>query len=303
MPIKIPVSLPASSILEQENIFVMNEVRASHQDIRPLKIAILNLMPKKIDTETQLLRLLSNSPLQVEIELLQTATHTAKNTNAEHLLAFYKTFDDICDMRFDGLVITGAPVEHMDFEKVDYWDELVKIMEWSRRNVYSTIHICWGAQAGLYHHFGIGKRPLDSKMFGVFKHDVVAPTHKLLRGFDEVYYAPHSRHTTSIDEEIIASDKLLVLSRSEVAGINIIAAKDNRQFFVSSHSEYDRGTLAQEYFRDKAKGEAITIPQNYFANDDETMAPPFIWRGHAHLLFSNWLNYFVYQQSPYDFAD
>lgn len=303
MPIKIPVSLPASSILEQENIFVMNEVRASHQDIRPLKIAILNLMPKKIDTETQLLRLLSNSPLQVEIELLQTATHTAKNTNAEHLLAFYKTFDDICDMRFDGLVITGAPVEHMDFEKVDYWDELVKIMEWSRRNVYSTIHICWGAQAGLYHHFGIGKRPLESKMFGVFKHDVVAPTHKLLRGFDEVYYAPHSRHTTSIDEEIIASDKLLVLSRSEVAGINIIAAKDNRQFFVSSHSEYDRGTLAQEYFRDKAKGEAITIPQNYFANDDETMAPPFIWRGHAHLLFSNWLNYFVYQQSPYDFAD
>ncbi len=300
MPIKIPETLPASSILENENIFVMNEERAEHQDIRPLKIAILNLMPKKIETETQLLRLLSNSPLQVEVELLQTATHTAKNTSAEHLLMFYKTFDEIKHMKFDGMVITGAPVEQMPFEDVDYWQELVKIMDWTKTNVCSTFHICWGAQAGLYYHYGIGKKPLDSKMFGVFEHEVIAPTHKLVRGFDEYYYAPHSRHTASIDDEIRACDKLEVLSCSKQAGINIIASKDNRQFFVTSHSEYDRNTLAEEYFRDVNKGLQIDVPLNYFPNDNAELPPSFIWRGHAHLLFSNWLNYFVYQQTPFD---
>lgn len=300
MPIKIPETLPASSILENENIFVMNEQRAMHQDIRPLKIAILNLMPKKIETETQLLRLLSNSPLQVEVELLQTATHIAKNTSAEHLLKFYKTFDEIKHMKFDGMVITGAPVEQMPFCEVDYWEELVKIMEWTKTNVYSTFHICWGAQAGLYYHYGIEKKPLEKKMFGIFKHEVTMPTHKLVRGFDELYYAPHSRHTSSIDEDIRKCDKLDVLSYSKQAGINIIASKDNRQFFVTSHSEYDRNTLADEYFRDINKGLNIEVPLNYFPNDDAKNPPSFIWRGHAHLLFNNWLNYFVYQQTPYD---
>ncbi len=300
MPIKIPETLPARSILENENIFIMNEERAEHQDIRPLKIAILNLMPKKIETETQLLRLLSNSPLQVEIELLQMATHTAKNTSAEHLLTFYKTFDEVSHMKFDGMVITGAPVEQIDFEDVDYWNELTKIMEWTKTNVCSTLHICWGAQAGLYYHYGINKKPLPQKMFGIFKHQVISPMHNLMRGFDELYYAPHSRHTTAIDKDIIACDKLHVLSSSDVAGINIIASKDNRQFFISSHSEYDRNTLADEYFRDLNKGLPIDVPQNYFPNDDNTKPPEFIWRGHAHLLFNNWLNYFVYQQTPFD---
>lgn len=303
MPIKIPVSLPASSILEKENIFVMNEERANHQDIRPLKIAILNLMPKKIETETQLLRLLSNSSLQVEIELLQTATHIAKNTNAEHLISFYKTFDQIKDMKFDGLVITGAPVEHISFENVDYWNELVQIMDWAKTNVYSTLHICWGAQAGLYHHYDIKKTQLPEKMFGIYKHKVVTPTHRLMRGFDEYYYAPHSRHTTAIDSDILSHKELVVLSSSPEAGLNIIASKDERMFFITSHSEYDRNTLATEYFRDNDKGLSINVPANYFPNDDNSLTPPFIWRAHAHLLFSNWLNYFVYQQSPYDFAD
>lgn len=303
MPITIPVALPASSILENENIFIMSQERARHQDIRPLKIAILNLMPKKIDTETQLLRLLSNSPLQVEIELIQTASHTAKNTNAEHLLTFYKTWADIKDLRFDGLVITGAPVEHLRFEDVDYWDELTHIMDWAKTHVYSTFHICWGAQAGLYYHYGIGKAPLPQKMFGIFKHTVLSPTHELMRGFDEIYYAPHSRHTTAIDSSIVANSQLEVLSSSEQAGLNIIASKDKRMFFVTSHSEYDRDTLATEYFRDLDRGLPICMPTNYFQDDNSKLPPPFIWRGHAHLLFSNWLNYFVYQQSPYDFAN
>lgn len=303
MPIRIPESLPASSILENENIFVMNEVRASHQDIRPLKIAILNLMPKKIETETQLLRLLSNSPLQVEIELLQTATHTAKNTSAEHLLKFYKTFDEVKDMKFDGLVITGAPVEQMNFEEVDYWNELSAIMEWSKTNVCSTMHICWGAQAGLYYHYGIRKEPLEQKMFGIFQHEVTYPMHKLMRGFDEYYYAPHSRHTSSVEDQIRRCDKLDILSFSKLAGSNIIASKDNRRFFVTSHSEYDRNTLADEYFRDINKGLTIDVPVNYFPDDNSKLAPAFIWRGHAHLLFSNWLNYFVYQQTPFDLAE
>lgn len=302
MPIKIPVTLPASSILEKENIFIMNEERAAHQDIRPLRIAILNLMPKKIETETQLLRLLSNSPLQVEVELLQTATHTARNTNAEHLFQFYKTFDDIKDSHFDGLVITGAPVELMAFEEVDYWAELVRIMDWSKTHVCSTLHICWGAQAGLYHHFGVGKTELPHKMFGIFRHRVIAPTHELMRGFDEQYFAPHSRHTSSNDSEIRANKQLEVLSISEEAGINIIASRDKRMFFVTSHSEYDRDTLAAEYNRDKDKGLDIAVPVNYYPNDDATQPPNFIWRGHAHLLFANWLNYFVYQRSPYDFT-
>lgn len=300
MPIKIPVDLPAAAILEKENIFIMNEHRARHQDIRPLKIAILNLMPKKIETETQLLRLLSNSPLQVEIELLQTASHTPKNTSPEHLLKFYKTFSDVKHMRFDGMVITGAPVEQMPFEEVNYWQELVDIMEWTKTNVCSTFHICWGAQAGLYYHYGINKEPLSSKMFGIYKHKVTAPTHKLVRGFDEFYYAPHSRHTTSIDKDILACDSLEVLSYSEQAGINIIAGRDRRQFFVTSHSEYDRNTLADEYLRDANKGLKIDTPINYFPNNDPSAEPSFIWRGHAHLLFNNWLNYFVYQQTPYD---
>ncbi|MEG0691649.1 MAG: homoserine O-succinyltransferase [Oscillospiraceae bacterium] len=300
MPINIPETLPARAVLENENIFVMNEERAAHQDIRPLKIAVLNLMPKKVETETQLLRLLGNTSIQVDIELLQTATYTAKNTSPEHLLKFYKTFYDIKDEYFDGLVITGAPVEHLKFEDVDYWDELIQIMEWSKNHVFSTMHICWGAQAGLYYHYGIGKKPLPQKMFGIFEHNVISPNHKLVRGFDEIYYAPHSRHTASIDSEINHCDKLEVLSSSKEAGINIIASKDDRQFFVTSHSEYDRDTLANEYFRDVDKGLSIAVPRHYFPNDDPKNSPPFIWRGHAHLLFTNWLNYYVYQNTPYD---
>lgn len=300
MPINIPGSLPAREVLEQENIFVMNEERAAHQDIRPLRIAILNLMPKKIETETQLLRLLSNTPLQVNIELLQTASYTSKNTSPEHLLKFYKTFDDIKDEAFDGLVITGAPVEQMAFEEVDYWKELVRVMEWSKTHVFSTLHICWGAQAGLYYHHGIEKKPLGEKMFGIFEHQVIAPSHKLMRGFDELYYAPHSRHTASIDEEIRNCAELMVLSQSEAAGINIIASKDDRRFYVTSHSEYDRDTLALEYFRDIEKGMQIAPPQNYFPQNNPKNPPSFIWRGHAHLLFLNWLNYYVYQAAPFE---
>lgn len=300
MPIKIAEKLPAKDILLKENIFTMNEFRAEHQDIRPLKIAILNLMPKKLETETQLLRLLSNSPLQVELELIQTATHNTKNTSKEHLLTFYKTFDDIKSKKFDGMVITGAPVETLDFEDVDYWGELCEIMEWSKTNVCSTFHICWGAQAGLYYHYGINKTPLQEKMFGIFNHNVIEPTHELVRGFDETYFAPHSRHTKSIDSEILECKELQVLSVSKQAGINIVVSKDNRQIFVTSHSEYDRDTLANEYFRDIDKKLDIKMPQNYFLNDNPKETPPFIWRGHAHLLFANWLNYFVYQQTPYE---
>lgn len=300
MPIRIPEELPARAVLEGENIFVMSEERAEHQDIRPLRIAILNLMPKKLETETQLLRLLGNTPLQVDIELLQTATHTGTHVNADHLLKFYKTFADIQDQTFDGLVITGAPIEHLAFEEVDYWDELCKIMEWSRTHVCSTMHICWGAQAGLYYHYGIGKAPLPQKMFGIFRHQVVAPNHKLMRGFDEIYYAPHSRHTASIDALCRSCPELHILSQSEEAGINIIASSDGRQFFITSHSEYDRDTLKTEYLRDVNKGLPITVPKHYFPEDCPENTPPFIWRGHAHLLFSNWLNYFVYQRTPYN---
>lgn len=300
MPIKISSTLPARAVLERENIFVMTEDRAVHQDIRPLRIAILNLMPKKIETETQLLRLLGNTPLQVDVELLQTASHTASHVSAEHLVKFYRTFEDVRDEKFDGLIITGAPVEHLAFEEVDYWEELCRIMEWSKRHVFSVLHICWGAQAGLYYHYGIGKTPLPRKMFGIFEHRVIRPNHRLMRGFDELYYAPHSRHTMSDESAIRSCGALEVLSESDQAGANIIASRDGRQFFVTSHSEYDRDTLKAEYERDVAKGLPIDVPQNYFPGNDPTRQPPFLWRGHAHLLFANWLNYFVYQETPFD---
>ena len=303
MPINIPDTLPASRVLEQENIFVMNEDRAAHQDIRPLRIAILNLMPKKIETETQLLRLLSNTPLQVDVELLLTATHASRNTSAEHLLKFYKTFADVKDDRFDGLIITGAPVEQMDFEEVDYWPELCSIMEWSKTHVYSTFHICWGAQAGLYYHYGIPKIPLPEKMFGIFSHYNLSPSHKLMRGFDEVFVAPHSRHTGIRQEDILADARLELLSYSDQAGPYLIASRDNRQIFVTGHSEYDRDTLAGEYRRDVEKGLSIQLPRNYFPQDDPARAVPHLWRSHAHLLYSNWLNYFVYQDTPFDLSE
>ncbi len=300
MPINIPASLPANSLLQKENIFVMEEERASHQDIRPLKIAILNLMPKKIETETQLLRLLSNSPLQIDLELLQTASYTSKNTPEKHLFKFYKTINDVRNEKFDGLIITGAPVEQMPFEDVDYWEELCDIMEWSKTNVYSTLHICWGAQAGLYYHYGIQKYGLDKKMFGVFSHRLANPLHQLVRGFDEVFYVPHSRHTEVRIDDIKKCEDLEILAYSEEAGAHIIADKFGRQFFVTGHSEYDRETLATEYFRDVDKGLPIEIPKNYFEDDDPSKSPVLSWRSHANLFFVNWLNYFVYQQTPFN---
>lgn len=300
MPIKIPEGLPAAEILENENIFVMNEMRAMTQDIRPLKIAILNLMPTKIVTETQLTRLLSNSPLQVEITLLQTASHVSKHTPAEHMSAFYKCFEDVCDEKFDGLIITGAPVEELPFEAVDYWPELCKVMEWSKTHVFSTYHICWAAQAALYYHYGVPKYQLDKKLFGVYEHEVLSPNHPLLRGFDESFVAPHSRHTEVREEDIRCEDRLEILASSEKAGAFIVAAKDRNMFFVTGHAEYDNDTLSKEYFRDVAKGLPIEVPENYFPGNDPEKRPPNKWRGHAHLLFSNWLNYFVYQLTPYD---
>jgi len=300
MPICIPDSLPAAHTLESENIFVMTQERATHQDIRPLKIGILNLMPTKIVTETQLLRLLSNSPLQIDIELIQTASHISKNTAAEHLFKFYRTFDDIKDELFDGFIITGAPVEQMEFEEVDYWPELCTFLEWTKSHVYSTLHICWGAQAALYYHYGIQKHPLPKKMFGVFEHDTLEPTHPLVRGFDEVFYAPHSRHTTIKKEDVLACPKLHLLASSDEAGAYLIASRSGRQFFATGHSEYDRDTLATEYFRDVNKGLPIEVPKYYFKNDDPAEKILYRWRGHANLLFSNWLNYFVYQTTPYD---
>jgi len=300
MPINIPASLPANSLLQKENIFVMEEERATHQDIRPLKIAILNLMPKKIETETQLLRLLSNSPLQIDLELLQTASHISKNTPEKHLFKFYKTLDDVRNERFDGLIITGAPVEHIPFEEVDYWEELCEIFEWSKTNVYSTFHICWGAQAGLYYHYGINKYELEKKMFGVFPHKIESPYHQLLRGFDEVFYVPHSRHTDVKIEDIRKCEDIELLTYSEEAGAHIIADKVGRRFFVTGHSEYDRETLKNEYFRDLEKGLPIEIPKNYFEDDDPSKTPVLSWRSHANLLFVNWLNYFVYQQTPFN---
>ena len=290
MPIKIPASLPANSVLQRENIFVMDEERADHQDIRPLKIAILNLMPKKVETETQMLRLLSNTPLQIDLELLQMRSHVSRNTDDDHLFRYYKTLDDVKDQRFDGLIITGAPVEQMPFEEVDYWSELCQVFEWSKTNVYSTFHICWGAQAGLYYHYGIPKYDLPEKMFGIFPHTVEQPFHQLLRGFDELFYVPHSRHTEVREEDILKHPELEILTRSEESGVHIVADRSGRQFFVTGHSEYDRDTLAAEYFRDLEKGLPIRIPAHYFEDDDPKKSPKFIWRGHANLLFVNWLN-------------
>lgn len=303
MPINIPNSLPAVYTLECENIFTIMEDRASMQDIRPLRIVILNLMPKKTETETQLLRVLSNTPLQVDIELMQMSTHISKNTPVEHLLKFYKSFDDLKHQRFDGMIVTGAPVEHMEFEDVDYWPELVKIMDWAKTNVYSTFFICWGAQAGLYHYYNINKYPLDKKCFGVFDHRNLNPNHPIMRGFDEIFKAPHSRHTQVKKEDILANDKLILLSDSKEAGVYIVASTDNRQFFITGHSEYDRTTLADEYFRDINSGLDIDLPKHYFPNDNPSNIPSHIWRGHSHLLFSNWLNYFVYQATPYDLSE
>ncbi|GIP34335.1 homoserine O-succinyltransferase [Paenibacillus sp. J2TS4] len=300
MPIKIPDHLPAKEILHQENIFVMGEQQAFHQDIRPLKIAILNLMPTKETTETQILRLLANTPLQVEFVLLHPKSHTSKNTSLEHLEMFYKTFDDIKDQQFDGMIITGAPVEQLNFEEVNYWEELQQIMDWTKENVTSTLHICWASQAGLYHHYGIPKYKLDKKIFGVFPHVVNKQNVKLLRGFDEVFYVPQSRHTEVRIDDIEQIEELEVLSVSEEAGMYITATKDGRQIFVTGHSEYDSNTLKWEYDRDIEKGLDIDIPKNYYPNDDPSK-PPFIqWRAHANLLYSNWLNYYVYQETPYD---
>jgi len=300
MPIKIPDRLPAGAVLSNENIFVMFDRLADRQDIRPLRIAILNIMPTKVVTETQLIRLLSNTALQVEIVLLQTATYQSKNTSAEHLDAFYKSFDQVRNEKFDGLIITGAPVETMPFEEVDYWDELCEIMEWSKKNVYSTLHICWGAQAGLYFHYGIKKYPLEKKLFGVFAHEVKEPAHELVRGFDEIFYAPHSRYTEIRKEDIDLMPDLEILASSPEAGVHIVASKKMRQFYITGHGEYDYDTLAGEYFRDIDKGLEIDVPENYFPGNDPKLTPKNIWRGHGHLLFSNWLNYFVYQDTPYD---
>ncbi len=300
MPIKIPDTLPAKETLTNENIFVMDEQRALHQDIRPLRIAILNLMPTKITTETQLLRLISNTPIQIEIELLHPKTHISKNTPLEHLTKFYKTFDEVKDEKFDGLIITGAPVEQMEFEEVNYWNELTKIMDWSLTNVYSTFHICWGAQAALYYHYGIKKYPLKEKMFGIFEHRICKPNTMLLRGFDERFYVPHSRHTEIRREDIEKVQEIDILSDSEQAGIYIMKTDGGRQVFVTGHSEYDRFTLKEEYERDVTKGLDIKVPVNYFPDDDPKKEPIVNWRGHANLLFSNWLNYYVYQETPFD---
>ena len=300
MPIRIPNDLPAADVLEQENIFVMNQNRAGSQDIRPLEIVLLNLMPTKVVTETQLSRLLGNTPLQVNLSLMHTTSHRSKNTPQDHLLSFYKDFGDLKHRKFDGMVITGAPVEQLPFEEVDYWQELCQIMQWSKTNVHSTLHICWGAQAGLYYHYGIPKHDLDKKLFGVFPHQADYKRAILLRGFDDTFYAPHSRHTTVLREDIEKCPELRILASSREAGVYAVMTKHGKQIFVMGHGEYDPDTLDREYRRDKALGLPIAVPANYYPDDDDTREPLVTWRGHANLLFSNWLNYFVYQTTPYD---
>jgi homoserine O-succinyltransferase len=300
MPIKIPEALPAYKVLSDENIFIMNDERAKTQDIRPLKIAVLNLMPKKIISENQILRYLSNTPLQVEIKLIQTRSYESHNTPKEHLDKFYSYFDEIKNEKFDGFIITGAPVEQMDFEEVTYWEELKEIMEWSNTNVFSTLHICWGAQAGLYYHYGIPKYQLPKKQFGIFAHTVNNEKAELTRGLDDNFYAPHSRHSEVRAEDIKKVPELEILCESEEAGVFIVATKDNRKIFITGHLEYDRDTLKEEYFRDKEKGLDIEVPKNYFPNDDITKTPLMRWRGSAHIVFANWLNYCVYQNTPFD---
>lgn len=304
MPIKVPDHLPAKEILNHENIFVMDESTAFHQDIRPLKIAILNLMPTKETTETQLLRLVGNTPLQVEFDLIHPVTHKSKNTSQEHLEMFYKSFDEIKDQQMDGMVITGAPVEHLDFEDVNYWDEICEMMEWSKENVTSTLHICWAAQAGLYYHYNIPKYLMDEKIFGVYPHTINEQKQnvKLLRGFDEEFYVPQSRHTEIRQEDIESIPDLEILSVSEQSGVYLVGTQDGKQIFVTGHSEYDPLTLKYEYDRDRKKGMDVAIPTNYFPNDDPTQPPRNKWRAHANLLFSNWLNYYVYQETPFDWS-
>jgi homoserine O-succinyltransferase len=303
MPIKIPDKLPATEVLQNENIFVMTERRALSQDIRPLRILLLNLMPTKIQTETQLARLLGNTPLQVELELMHTSTHKSKNTSQEHLLAFYKTFDEVRHEKFDGLIITGAPVEHLPFEEVQYWQELCDIMEWSKTHVFSTFHICWAAQAALYYHYGINKYPLDKKLFGVFPHQVEYKNPILFRGFDDTFMAPHSRHTTIRREDIEQVPAIKILASSEEAGIYALMTERGQQVFITGHSEYDPDTLKNEYLRDKNAGLPIELPKNYFPNDDDSLPPINSWRAHANLLYMNWLNYFVYQITPFNISE
>lgn len=303
MPIKIPNRLPATATLTQENIFVMTETRALSQDIRPLQILLLNLMPTKVDTETQLARVLGNTPLQIELELIAPSGHVPKNTPQSHMLAFYRSFDDVKDRTFDGLVITGAPVELLEYEEVDYWPELCRIMEWSKTHVHSTLHICWGAQAALYYHYGIQKRVLPKKLFGVFRHTVEDPNYILFRGFDDKFWVPHSRNTTVSREDIEAVPELKILAASEEAGVYAIKTDGGRQVFLMGHAEYDRDTLKREYLRDVAAGVSIELPQNYFPDDDPTRDPVVNWRSCAHLLYGNWLNYCVYQTSPYDIRE
>ena len=303
MPIKIPNALPATDALRSENIFVMTETRAMTQDIRPLQILLLNLMPTKIDTETQLARVLGNTPLQIELELIAPAGHVSKNTSQEHMLAFYKTFDQVKDRTFDGLIITGAPVELMDFEEVDYWPELCEIMEWSKTHAHSTLHICWGAQAGLYYHYGIRKQLLPEKLFGVFRHTVEDPNYILFRGFDDKFWVPHSRNTTVAREDIEAVEGLKVLSASPEAGVYAVKSPEGKQVFLMGHAEYDPDTLKKEYLRDVAAGVDIQLPANYFPDDDPSQPPIVRWRSCAHLLYGNWLNYCVYQTTPYDIGE
>jgi len=303
MPIRIPDALPARAVLEDENIFAMTERRASTQDIRPLKIIFLNLMPAKIITETQVMRCLSNTPLQIEVEFLQISSHKSKNTPQEHLLKFYQTFDEVKENRYDGMIITGTPVELLPFEEVDYWEEMCRILDWARTNVFSLYTICWGAQAALYHYYGIPKYPLDKKIFGVFKHRVLSRKENLFRGFDDYFYAPHSRHTENRTEDLLKCPHLKLLACSKAAGAYVAASVDDRQFFVFGHGEYDADTLANEYFRDLSRGLHIELPANYFRDDDPERGPQVIWRSHGQLLYTNWLNYYVYQTTPYDLTE
>lgn len=300
MPIKIPNTLPAAEVLNRENIFIMREARAQAQDIRPLRIALVNLMPDKIATETQFARLLSNTPLQIELELIRMSSHVSKNTSASHLSSFYQTFDHVSDQKFDGMVITGAPVERMEFEQVDYWPELVELMDWSKSHVYSTLHICWAAQAGLYHHYGIRKLLLQKKLSGVFSHEVTRKSNMLFRGCDEIFYLPHSRHTGIDEEAVRANPQLKVLAESGQAGIFAVSTEGGRQIFFTGHAEYDRDTLDHEYRRDVGAGLDVGVPANYYEDNDPSKPPRMCWRAHAHLIFANWLNYFVYQETPFD---
>ncbi len=303
MPLTLPDKLPAIDLLKKENIFVMDTTRATAQDIRPLRIAILNLMPLKITTETDLVRLLSNSPLQIELSFMKVKSHTSKNTPIEHMQAFYTDFEDMRDQKYDGFIITGAPVEHLDFEQVGYWEEITEIFEWARHHVTSTLYICWAAQAGLYHHYGIPKYPLEKKMFGIFKHAVSNPELPIFRGFDDEFYIPHSRHTEIRREDIERRPELSILAESDESGVYMVMAREGREFFLTGHSEYSPLTLDTEYRRDLSKGLPIEMPQHYYRNDDPSQPPLVRWRGHANLLFNNWLNYYVYQATPYRLED